>query len=460
MDSIGRKAVEGEAVSRCRQQFEGLLRYAGETARGDSLDAAERGLFASLMQMGRSLLEARLEAEGDGHVGATLKGPDGKERVCQGCRTVDYRSVFGEVEIRRAYYWSQGQGGIYPLDARLNLPARKDSYLLVEWALKMGVEQSYDEVQSGLHDLLGLSVPKGVIEAQAAQVGATVKGFYDEKAPKPGNPEGPVLVATADGKGVPMKKAVPCEAPKRLSKGQKLQKKRMAMVGAVYTSERRKEKEGPQALNKEVLAELKDRESFAEALHERARRREKGVKRKAFLADGQESIWEMQREHFSDYVGILDWMHAAEYLWKTAYLWLPESSPKAHAWVEQQKTRFIRGKVKQVIRTIRQLVRNGTIRGKARCHTALKVADYYERHRHRMRYDRYRRMGLPIGSGAVEGTCRYLVKDRMERSGMRWTIDGAQAVLNLRAVVKSGHQTQFWDWHRKHEHQRLYQAAA
>ena len=159
-------------------------------------------------------------------------------------------------------------------------------------------------------------------------------------------------------------------------------------------------------------------------------------------------------------MAILDWMHASEYLWKAAYLWLPESSPEAAAWVERQQKRFREGGVKDVIREIRRRATDGTIRGKAKREAAQKIAAYYETNRNRMRYDRYRRMGLPIGTGAVEGACRHLVKDRMERSGMRWTVAGAQAILTLRGIYVSEHWERFWTCYRASEAQRLYGNAA
>jgi len=457
METIGKSNEVDEAVLRCRTEFEGIVKHLTRPDLKRTLDETERELFGDLLRVGQELMRAHVAAQGDGHVGPTAKGPDGQELAFHGHKRIDYRSVFGEVEIRRAYYWAPGQPGFCPLDARLNLPERKDSYVLIEWALRMGVQESYDESCAGLRELLGLDVPKAQLEEHVTDVGSCGRTFYDEKqAPKPKD-EGPILVACADGKGVSMKKSVPAEAPKRLSKGQKRQKKRMAFVGTVYTSEPRHHSEDdPRPQNKEVFAELEKRESFAQELLERARHREKGVRRKAFLADGQRELWKMQKKYFPDYTPILDWMHASEYLWKAAYLWLPESSPEAHAWVERQQRRFRRGKVKDVIREIKRLVADGTIRGAERQKQAQKIIAYFHRNRKRMRYDRYRRRGLPIGSGAVEGACRHLVKDRMERSGMRWTIAGAQALLFLRAIRVSGHWEAFWTWYRESERQRLY----
>jgi hypothetical protein len=306
-----------------------------------------------------------------------------------------------------------------------------------------------------------LEIPKRQLEAVAGDAGAAGRTFYDQKqAPQP-KKEGPILVVEADGKGVPMKKEAPVEQIKRLTKGQKRDKKKMAWVGVVYTTERRRgEPDDPAPVGKEVFAELEQRETFAQELFARAQAREATVKKKAFLGDGQRDNWEFRKQYFPGYEEVLDWMHASEYLWKAAYLFLPESSPEAHAWVERQQKRFREGEVQKVIREIQRLAHDGTIRGRARREEARKIVAYYQSNRKRMRYDRYRRRGLPIGTGAVEGTCRYLVKDRMERSGMRWTVAGAQAILTLRGIYVSDHWARYWAWYRASEAKRLYGKAA
>lgn len=462
MNSTIRTPAERELepqIAKCRETFEAILRKATDPTSPHELDAMERELFADLMRLGAETLDLRTKALGDGHVGPTAKGTDGQARPFHSHKEVTYRSVFGEITIRRAYYWSEGQEGFCPLDARLNLPARKDSYLLQEWALRLGLVESYDETREGLAQLLLPDLPKRQLEQHVREVGQKVRDFYEgASAPKPkASQEGPILVVQADGKGVPMKKDAPAETPKRLSKGQKRQRKRMALVGTLYTMEPHRDRKKPAVLHhKEVFAELEKRDQFGQELFQRAKRRERGTKRQAFLADGQESLWEMKQELFPDFVGILDWLHATEYLWKTAYLFLPESSPQAHAWVERQKARFLRGQVKQVIREIQRMVRNETIRGAAKQHQAQNIVGYFQRNRERMRYDRYLRWGLPIGSGAVEGACKNLVKDRMEGSGMRWTVTGAQAMLNLRGVYLSRHWERFFRFYKEAERHRQY----
>ena len=84
------------------------------------------------------------------------------------------------------------------------------------------------------------------------------------------------------------------------------------------------------------------------------------------------------------------------------------------------------------------------------------AAAYFYRNRDRMRYDVYLKKGWPIASGSVEGACNNLVKDRMERSGMRWTQAGAEAMLRLRAIHLSGDFEEFWDFHVRQDQQRLF----
>ncbi|TWU29145.1 hypothetical protein Poly41_67170 [Novipirellula artificiosorum] len=79
------------------------------------------------------------------------------------------------------------------------------------------------------------------------------------------------------------------------------------------------------------------------------------------------------------------------------------------------------------------------------------IGGYLEKNSDRMRYDEYLRRGYPIASGVIEGTCRHLVKDRMERSGMRWTLEGARSMLNVRAAFQSDHWRTFIDWHMQNE---------
>ena len=137
--------------------------------------------------------------------------------------------------------------------------------------------------------------------------------------------------------------------------------------------------------------------------------------------------------------------HVLEWLWDVAYCFFGEGSDEAEAFVTHRLRLLLAGKVGYMIGGLRRLLVQHDLRGEKR-RTVQKAIGYFDRNREHMRYDEYLAAGYPIGSGVAEGACRHLVKDRMERTGMRWTVTGAQATLDLRAVYLNG------DWQTYMEH--------
>ena len=140
-------------------------------------------------------------------------------------------------------------------------------------------------------------------------------------------------------------------------------------------------------------------------------------------------------------VCILDLFHVLERLWQAAHCFHPEGSEEARAFVTDRLLRLLRGEVGYVIGGLKQMATKHKLKG-SRARQLSAVIGYLERNRRFMHYDQYLASGYPIGSGVAEGACRHLVKDRMELTGMRWCIPGAQAMLDLRAVYING------DWDR------------
>ena len=126
-------------------------------------------------------------------------------------------------------------------------------------------------------------------------------------------------------------------------------------------------------------------------------------------------------------------------LWKVAKVFCSGGKDEAaarEAWVYKQTLRILKGEVSQVVRGIRQSVTKRGLKGDSGKKVS-RAANYLYRNRHYMRYDKYLAEGLPIASGPVEGACKSLIKDRMERSGMRWGVS-IEAMLRMRAVYLSG----------------------
>jgi hypothetical protein len=141
-----------------------------------------------------------------------------------------------------------------------------------------------------------------------------------------------------------------------------------------------------------------------------------------------------------DRVDILDLLHVTPRLWQAAKLLYGENSPEVLPFVRERVTQVLEGKVETVIRTVRRLAKERGLNA-AKRRALSGIGSYLHKNRHRMRYDEYLRHGYPIASGVIEGACRHLIKDRMERAGMHWTMAGAQAMLDLRSVWIGGQ----WD---------------
>jgi hypothetical protein len=282
-------------------------------------------------------------------------------------------------------------------------------------------------------------------------------------------------LAGDEGEGSPSKDTSRGAPHRRRGKGEKANQKRMAAVGAVYTIDRfvrttdevvdelqrkRAGKRRPRPQHKRVRADLLLGKVtlFLWLADELCHRNPEGARPVVFLSDGERALHDRQREYLpEDVTCILDLLHVMERLWKVAWCLFEEKTQKAQAerWVEDRLRMLLDGKVGLVVGGLRQTLTKRKLRGSRR-KTVREVINYFARNRGRMCYDEYLAAGYPIGSGVIEGACRHLVKDRLERAGMRWHPDGAQAMLDLRAVYLNGEWEAFWSYHVEREDDRLY----
>lgn len=415
----------------------------------------------------RLLLQAHIERRGDGDVGPALLVPQQAGSVLythRRLRTRALKTIFGPVEINRMGYSRDGAPSIYPLDQTLALPARSFSYELQRRLVKAAVQNPFHESVEAIADLTGVSVSKRSLEEILQDATLDFDAFYRERAPEPAS--GSILVAAVDGKGIPMVKPGGAQPAVRLTKGQKANRKRMATVAAVFTRapwvrtpeqvveslfriQRQTPIDGhtpPRPENKRVWASLfKGKTAVIEEVAQEMQRRDpEGIKTRVALTDGELGV-----------TLILDLLHVLEKLWKAAYVFHAAGSLEAELWVLDRTVQILFGELGQVVKGIRQSVTKRGLFG-AKRKTLCGVADYLYRNRARMRYDEYLAKGWPIASGPVEGACKNLIKDRMERSGMRWTEEMAEAIVKLRAIYLSGDFDRYWSFHIARDQQRLH----
>jgi hypothetical protein len=306
-----------------------------------------------------------------------------------------------------------------------------------------------------LPEWTGVSVSKRSLEEILPDAAQDFDAFYGQRSAAPVT--GSILVAAVDGKGIPMVKPGGAQPTARLTKGQKANKKRMATVATVFTrtpgvrnpqqvveslfpTGRRTASDAPPppAAGEEagVTSLLKGKNGFIQEVGEEMDRRNPLLFLTSLaLTDGERAL-QIRVDRKLKVTLILDLMHVLEKLWKAAYVFHAEGSLAADRWVLDRTLRILSGPERKTL--------NG-------------VADYLFRNRAYMRYQ-YLAQGWPIASGPVEGACENLIKDRMERSGMRWTEQMAEAIVQLRAIYLSGDFDAYWEFHIKQHQRRPYPA--
>jgi hypothetical protein len=311
-----------------------------------------------------------------------------------------------------------------------------------------------------------------------AEDAVDVEAFYAQQPPPPPASEAEILVIQADGKGVPLVRETPATPKARLAKGDKRSRKKEAVVTGLYTITPHvrtpegvvaslfhppahplpgtESRPGPQ--HKRLWATMAGKDAAFERLAGQvASRNGPHIAHRVALTDGAEALQDRMQQWFPTFTLVLDFIHANEKLWDVANRLFGETAPQRTPWVESQTLALLSGRTSQVITELRRLA-NPAEASPSQQTVLTQVANYFERNTPYMHYDQYLAHGWPIASGVIEGACRHLVKDRCELSGMRWTKDGVENLLRLRAVAENDDWDAYRRFHQQQRHRRLYNA--
>ena len=472
-------ATPAPSVHEVRVQFESLLSAVlSAEAQAITADTMERRLLRQLLALGRSLFALFLATRAEATAQPEHRGPDGVVRPYHSRRTRPYLSIFGLVRFARPYFYRAGVGGTTPVDAALSLPATQCSDVVREALEELGVERAYHKATRGLRRLLGLEVSTRMLTEHLAEDAPAVEAFYGQQIPPPAAEEAAILVLQADGKGVPVLRPATPSVRVRLGKGQKHGGKKEATLTGVYTiapcartpedvagslfretappAAREPGRAGPHHKRLWVTLSGKDA-ALAEAATQVRAREGAHIAHRVALTDGSIPLQERVQRHVPQMTLVLDLIHGTEYLWKAANALLGETHPQRTAWVKARTLLLLQSRADQVAAGFTRLAQEPR-RTRLQRKVLTAVAGYLERNRPYMDYATYLAHGWPIATGVIEGACRHLVKDRCELSGMRWTIDGAEALLHLRCVLENGDWETFHAFRRRQRHARLYAA--
>jgi hypothetical protein len=456
-------------------------------ADGRPLHEVEGGLWDLLLAVGHRALAAFLQRHGTGALGEAVSLPNGQEvRRLEQPHARRYVSVFGVFQLERTVYGSrEGQAlEFVPLDNRLQLPPGDFSYLLQDWDQSLAVEQPFGQVSQTMQRMLKLRQSVDSLEEMNRQLSRDVGWFRDLQGSPPAAEEGQIVVLTADCKGIVIRgQGTPTVCGGQRVGGQRANQKRMATVGAVYTVDPHVRTPPdvvaalfrdpdyaapprPEPCHKRVWASLPadgdpPRSSIEVVFDwlwwEFAQRNPRRRRPTVCLCDGQDALWQACARSIpdDDRVEILDLLHATPRLWAGAKLLYGEKGKEVVSSVRQWVLQVLEGKVETVVRTVRRLGKGRRLSG-AKKKALARICGYLYKNRHRMRYDLYLGAGYPIASGVIEGACRHLIKDRMERAGMHWTLAGAQAMLNVRSVWIGNQWDEFLKEGTANARERLY----
>lgn len=487
--SMNQLELADKAVSDILSSAQELVEAAKRAAQqGDSFDSFERRAWESVRQIGRAATELLLHLQGSGDLGATTQTAKGRtlQRSAEPARC-SLRSIFGTHEFQQ-YTYSAGTHQaieLRPIDARLSLPDERWSYLLQEFSQMFCVESAFGLAAKNLGTVFGGRFSVDTLESINRQMGQDAALYLADLPTPPVAEEGAVLVLSCDGKGVPLVREDAAKVAAFETASKRPGNRRVACVASVYSVDRfvrtpaeivaalfrddgPPDEEHPQRPRPkfkhttahfareyldgdETLTVTATHEGFGWAAGEIARRQQPDQPL-VLLMDGQHSLWDTAALHafHGPVVEILDIVHVSSYVWSAAKL-LETDRAKQLAFTRHRLTKILAGDVRSVVRGLRALLTRRQQRGEPRKQLE-GICNYLTTHADRMRYHECLAAGYPIASGVIEGACRHLVKDRMERSGMRWTLEGARHMLSVRAAFQSSYWDEFQ--HHRVQHQQ------
>ncbi len=402
-----------------------------------------------MLRLGGTLLEGLLSLD-RGHRGAHVDCAAGHRAGFVGYRPKGLDTVLGPVTLRRAWYHCTAcRHGLAPRDAELGIAGGSLSPGLRAMVARVGSAEPFAQGRRDLAELAGLELTAKRVERSAEADGELVGAATEAEAdavlagrmvPFPGTEPVETLYVALDGTGVP---TVPRDTAGRRGKGPDGRARtREVKLGCLFTGtgvdERGRPVRDPHSSS--YVATLEAAERFGSLLYAEALRRGAGrARRVVALGDGAPWIWNLAAEHFPGAIEVVDLYHAREHLHALARLVAPGLGDGHRGWLADRLAELDRGDVEALLAAARGLTLD-----EAAAADVEAALGYFETNRERMRYARFRELGLFVGSGAVEAGCRAVVAQRLKLSGMRWTVRGAAAIVSLRCEAASGRWDQVW----------------
>ncbi len=420
------------------------------------LEAVESALRTALHQAGAAALSELLQFETPAADQRQLPCRCGHHAQYQEIRCKPLLTIVGPVRIARPYYLcSQCHVGQFPVDVELDIENTEFSPGVRRMHALVGQAAPFDHGREQMQLLAGLEVTTKSVERIAEAIGGDITQREQREIQKAlqldlpvlvGQPI-PILYVQMDATGVPVVKK---ETVGRQGKteGQPAHT-REAKLGCVFTQTTWDTKgfaiRDPDSTT--YTGAIETAEEFGKRIYREALKRGwSRAKKKVVIGDGAEWIWNLVAEHFPGAIQIVDLYHARQHLWAVARQLYPQEEVQQKAWMKVHQKRLLdQGKIEKLVGVLRSIDTSHP-RMTEKIHTE---ADYFERNAERMRYPKFRRQHLFIGSGVIEAGCKTVIGSRLKQSGMFWTVRGANAILALRCSHLNGRFEDYWEERRE-----------
>ena len=417
---------------------------------GLDLEAVEMALLTALHAAGAAGLTELLRLPSPAQ--PSLPCPCGSKAHFKGMRTKPLVTVLGPAELLRPYYWcSDCHQGQFPSDTALEVEDTECSPGVRRMLALVGSEcSSFERGREQVDLLAGLEVTAKAVERVTESIGADIARREQEAVRQAmqlelpmvvGQPI-PVMYVQMDGTGVPM---VPKETEGRTGKGEDGKAHtRDAKLGCVFT-ETTTDAEGRPVRDEEsttYTGAIATAAEFSGRIYTEAYQRGwSRANQKVVMGDGAEWIWNIRQEQFPGAIEIVDLFHARPHLWELGAKLHPSDEPAKRRWVMAHQHLLDEGQIEQLVAKLRALPGDDP----KLTESIQKEANCFEGHAARMRYPEFRRQGLFVGTGVIEAGCKTLIGGRLKRSGMFWTVRGANAVIALRCCRHSREFNDYWE---------------
>lgn len=413
------------------------------------LEAVETATRAAMHRAGAAVLSELLSSS----EAAPRKVPCacGRQAPYHDTRPKQLTTVLGEVCFERAYYrCPHCRKGQCPRDRELDVKGTECSPGVRRMMALVGSETSFEQGREQLELLAGLELTAKAVERHAEALGADIAAREQveiERAkqlelPEVCAPAAEVLYIEMDGTGVPV---VAAETVGRVGKTPgRPARTREVKLGCVFTQAATDDQGQP--LRDEdsttYTAAIEGAEEFGLRLYSEAWRRGwSRAKKKVILGDGAPWIWNLAHQHFPGAIEIVDLYHARQHLWELSQKLFPDDEPVRDRWTGRLLDKLDQGRIEALVKTLRRFHTTS----KELAHLLANGADYFAGNAERMRYPEFRKQGLFVGSGVVEAGCKRVIGARLKRSGMLWTVRGANAIIALRCCRMSGRFEDYWE---------------